>query len=538
MLALASSFGFGASCRRSTSAPAVAPPARAARAVRLYFVSDLDGYLEPCGCQARPLGGIDRLAALVERESPQRAQTLFVATGNTFFEHPTLEPDMVFQERAKAERLGPILDRLQLAAYAPGPADFALGTQAWEALARGTQARPLMANVAGRDGTVVREAGGLRVAFVGVSDFTDGDQHRAAGAPATSDPVEAARRAVAEVRASADVVVVLSSLPRRIARNVAEVPGVDFVLAARESSGTTPPPEQIGSAWLLTSVDQGKGLGVLDLRVDGDGVFRDASERSATAERSRLDGRIQELQARIAGWEHDPHADAVAVAAQRARLADMQSRRSALARPQPPSRGRTFEARWLAVDPDVPRAPTVQAEIASYFRAVNDHNRAAYAVLHAPPAPPGTAHYVGIEACRECHEEAFEVWSHTPHARAYRTLADASKNFNLACVGCHVTGYRRPGGSEVVQNDGLRDVQCETCHGPGSAHADARSRAARRATIVRNPPRDLCATECHTHEHSDQFDYTTYLPRVLGPGHGRPVGDGDAGVARDAVAAP
>ena len=84
-----------------------------------------------------------------------------------------------------------------------------------------------------------------------------------------------------------------------------------------------------------------------------------------------------------------------------------------------------------------------------------------------------------------------------------------------------------PGGSEVVQNTGLRDVQCEVCHGPGSAHIDAASDAARRATIRRDAPADVCAG-CHTPEHSDHFDYGTYRPRILGPGHGQPMPGPDA----------
>ncbi len=31
----------------------------------------------------------------------------------------------------------------------------------------------------------------------------------------------------------------------------------------------------------------------------------------------------------------------------------------------------------------------------------------------------------------------------------------------------------------------------------------------------------ILVTECHNKEHSDLFDYTTYLPQILGPGHGQ-----------------
>lgn len=534
LLSLGASFALGASCRRP---PPPAPPVAAATTpVRLYFVSDLDGYLEPCGCQSRPLGGIDRVAALVAQERAAHPHSLFVATGNLFFEHPTLDAQMAFQERAKAESLGPILDGLGLAAYAPGPSDYALGADVWRGLAQHTHAAPLVANLAGQhadaDGTLVREVAGVRIGLVGVSDFADAEGHRPAGAPETTDPVAAARRAVASLRSRVQVVVVLASVPRRVARTIAgEVPGVDFVVAARETAATAPPPERIGEAHLVTAVDQGKGLGAVDLYLRGDGGFRDASDASASAERARLDRRIHDLAGRIAAWEQDPTSDRAAIAAQRTRLAEMTTQRAALDHRPLPTAGRFFQARSFEISPDVPRASTVQSQIATYFRAVNEHNRAEYATLRAPEAPAGTAHYVGIEACRDCHEEAYGVWARTPHSHAYRTLEDASKNFNLACVGCHVTGYRQPGGSEVVQNDGLRDVQCETCHGPGSAHVDARTAATRRATIRRDAPADLCATQCHTAEHSDHFDYATYRPRILGPGHGQPVGAADAGTA-------
>jgi 2',3'-cyclic-nucleotide 2'-phosphodiesterase (5'-nucleotidase family) len=535
MLSLGASFGLGASCRRP---PRPAPAAVAARpSIRLYFLADLDGYLEPCGCQSRPLGGIDRVAALLDRERAAHPLSLVVATGNLFFEHSTIETQMVFQERAKAESLGLILDGLGLAAYAPGPADYALGAEALAGIAGRTRAVPLLANVAGRAGTLVRVVGGVRVGLVGVSDFAVADHPPPAGAPATTDAVAAARAAVASLRGQVDVVVVLASVPRRVARTIAgEVPGVDFVVAARESSATAPPPERIGQAHLLTAVDQGKGLGAVDLYVRGDGAFQDSSDASAAAERARLDERLHALAGRIAAWEQDPATDRAAIAAQRARLAEMTARRATLDHRTVPTTGRVFDARSFEIAPEVPRAPAVQAQIATYFRAINERNRAEYATLRAPTAPPGTPHYVGIEACRDCHEDAYTVWARTPHSHAYRTLEDSSKNFNLSCVGCHVTGYRQPGGSEVVQNDGLRDVQCETCHGPGSAHVDARSDAARRATIRRDAPADLCATQCHTPEHSDHFDYATYRPRILGPGHGQPMTAGDAG-AGDAAPA-
>lgn len=225
-----------------------------------------------------------------------------------------------------------------------------------------------------------------------------------------------------------------------------------------------------------------------------------------------------------------PTSDPGAIATQRTRLTELERSRAALDAAQSPSTGNFFRARVVPIDDQLPKLAEVEATIATYSRAVNEHNRVEYASLRAPAAPPGTAHYVGNESCRECHEEAYDVWARTTHAHAYHTLEVVSKNFNLSCVGCHVTGYRQPGGSEVVQNEGLRDVGCESCHGPGSLHNDARGRAQRVATIRRTVNGDFCAHECHTREHSDQFNFDRYLPHILGPGHGRPLDDtSDAG---------
>ena len=82
-----------------------------------------------------------------------------------------------------------------------------------------------------------------------------------------------------------------------------------------------------------------------------------------------------------------------------------------------------------------------------------------------------------------------------------------------------MTGYQEPGGSTVTHVEGLENVGCEVCHGPGSAHVAAPSTA----SIQREAPEALC-TACHNEEHSDTFDYETYMQAIVVPGHGRPAG--------------
>jgi hypothetical protein len=153
-----------------------------------------------------------------------------------------------------------------------------------------------------------------------------------------------------------------------------------------------------------------------------------------------------------------------------------------------------------------------------YDQRVNEHNRVSLADRLPQPAKEGTAHYIGSEACKSCHEPAYTWWRDTKHGRAYATLEKLHKEFNLSCVGCHVTGYNQPGGSTVTHVENLKDVGCENCHGPGSTHA---KEPARKGLVARDTSEATC-TSCHTREHSDRFVYEAFKTLLVAPGHGLP----------------
>jgi hypothetical protein len=136
-----------------------------------------------------------------------------------------------------------------------------------------------------------------------------------------------------------------------------------------------------------------------------------------------------------------------------------------------------------------------------------------------PPVAPGQSSYVGVEACTTCHQSEREFWNRTPHHVAYESLSKQNKQFNLDCVGCHVTGYEAPGGTTVTHVDKLTDVQCEVCHGPGSRHIGSPEDK----TLVSIPERTLCAGKCHhpPHVHAD-WSADAVWSVIVGPGHQLP----------------
>ena len=96
--------------------------------------------------------------------------------------------------------------------------------------------------------------------------------------------------------------------------------------------------------------------------------------------------------------------------------------------------------------------------------------------------------YVGSRQCKFCHNkphngEQYTVWKSNRHSKAFETLfsREALKfarsrglrtppSESAACLKCHVTGYdveTQTYLEKLAKEDG---VQCESCHGPGSAH--------------------------------------------------------------------
>jgi hypothetical protein len=142
--------------------------------------------------------------------------------------------------------------------------------------------------------------------------------------------------------------------------------------------------------------------------------------------------------------------------------------------------------------------------------------------------------YLGAEggspSCSSCHSGTYAKWQETGHASIFNkglngTLSD---HWGESCIGCHTTGY-----DLEADNDGFDDrtfvfpdsfgpgmldsmlttypdamllanIQCESCHGPGSAHfgntADSK--------MVYSLSVDVCAS-CHSdgnhHVFPDQF---------------------------------
>lgn len=500
-----------AGCMRKESAPPAAAPeagtAASAAASKapdttapgaiLFVSADTRGYLGPCGCSENMRGGIARAAQQVLEARKGALPVLYVDGGNSLFGEPELKAEQVPQEERKAKALADAMKLMGVAVRATGPLDATRGDAFRQEL--GLPELP--------PGAVkVLPAGARKVGVV------------AAGTP--EQLVETSARARAE---GADFVVALLDATLDAAQAAADVPGLkaDVVVATRTATEFSGEQNKLVRATVPVVALQSKGRSLL--RVDL-GYAPQPGPFSLLKGQEDTDREVAALDQRVALLDKDinlPGVDPKLKALKQAKRDELVARKQALltAPSIPPDHTNGFTLRFIALESGLPSNPDAQALVTAYDADVGKMNLA-WAKAHGQDCPKpkkGEAAFVGNGECKTCHEDAFPVYEKTKHPHGWETLETQGKQFHLNCVGCHVTGYQQPGGvCRLDKVAGREGVGCESCHGPGSLHADAPSTDNIRAS----PGESVCIT-CHNPENSPHFDFATYLPRILGPGHGK-----------------
>jgi hypothetical protein len=191
---------------------------------------------------------------------------------------------------------------------------------------------------------------------------------------------------------------------------------------------------------------------------------------------------------------------------------------------------------WLK--DSVPDHPDAAEPFARYDEAVKALFFAHLGGAGAPPDSP----YAGAGACKVCHPVQQKVWQGSRHAQALPTLVKAGKQFDPECLACHVVGLGAGGFLSLELTPKLGGVQCENCHGPGKAHAQApglhkpafappppipgHGATALPGVAAAQPasspdglrPSERTCRTCHLGSHSPTFDFNVYWPKIR---HGR-----------------
>jgi hypothetical protein len=179
---------------------------------------------------------------------------------------------------------------------------------------------------------------------------------------------------------------------------------------------------------------------------------------------------------------------------------------------------------------DSPRMQQVMADYQDQLKTLGFEGLG----LHSGPHPQQSTlkRFVGSDKCESCHDESFKVWKKTPHAHAYRTLADlpVSRVYDPECISCHVVGWDpqnflpyTSGYRSRKETPQLINVGCESCHGPGEAHVEAEMgkdvalqlQLQKAVRITKDEARkQLMCQNCHDGDNSPDFEFDSYFPHI------------------------
>lgn len=166
-------------------------------------------------------------------------------------------------------------------------------------------------------------------------------------------------------------------------------------------------------------------------------------------------------------------------------------------------------------------------------------------LMQNPVSDPQQGSFVGVESCKECHIDAYNVWKETGHAqRSYSSLTTGRHNFkgewvprihDPECLACHVTGWQpqsairfKSGFTDIQKTPHLANQQCENCHGAGSKHVDLEKTIWGKAGAAETPELTAARTamklpltraketclKCHDGDNSPTFNFETWWPKI------------------------
>jgi hypothetical protein len=293
---------------------------------------------------------------------------------------------------------------------------------------------------------------GLRVACIGVIGTLPLNSAFAKQIGVVALPPEETVRKIREsLNGKADLFVVLAHSGYDDAKKLAgKVQGIDVVLSSHPMTTVKTDFERVGDTILMHCKGNSKYVGKLALDIDKDGKVA-----SAVGTEVLLDDKIAK------DYKMDKLISSTEMAVQQSYNNSARGQS-----PMPPGGGREL--------------------------------------VEGPPA------FVGDQRCIGCHASIHESWKKTKHAQAFEDLAkrDPNAKMNPECLSCHTTGYGMKGGyTSETQTLFLRNVQCESCHGPGGLHLRTREKGFGKTS------EQLCH-KCHDGTNSPKFDYAKYLEMI------------------------
>jgi hypothetical protein len=430
-------------------------------------------YLENCGCKKSQNGGVSRRLTAINELRKGAGDFLLVDAGDFFPDEkqaPYLDPLVVGEldtNMAAMEKMG-------YDAAAVGFSELRYSYDFLKERMKNVKLPLVNCNVQTAEGKaiaapyVTKKVGGSRATIIGAWEYKAPEEYVSFYDDATyglaiTDPVEAVAQTVSKVKADDAMLVVVGNVsPHTARRMIDRCPDIDVLITSRNH---------------FIDYDSVPERGDLNLSLR---LYKE--DKSGFYKNSLI------LYANM---------DTFGISA-----ADLRT-----------SQGRTVDRAQvyrLALSSKVEEHPQIRALLDNYYNSIQSDPSMRAKPLFKWDKSLDNNQYVGVQSCRECHQEEYDHWKTTKHFGAFKTLVISRRQSYPKCAVCHVTGYGYEPGF-MTSKDEVRfgGVQCEICHGPGKTHALAPSEG----NIRRSPPQAVCL-ECHTPEHSNKFVFDQRIAMV------------------------
>jgi len=418
--------------------------------ITVVYSNDILAELENCGCDDKQLGSLSRKAELINSIKKTDQNILNLDAGNLFFRKAPLNKIEENEFLLKSEYILKTCNLIGLDALNIGSKDLILGIEPITRLKEQSTFSFISSNILNKnDNTPVFKPFIIKKVGekkIGIIGLCDQTSSLLPGIK-IDNPFKSAKKWVELIADKCDYIILLSALGLEDDKRLAEqINGIALIISAKSENLITEP-VPVKKTWITQTYKRGQYLGKLKIS------FRKISGFKITNQMIPLDnstGENKEINNIV----------------------------------------NTYKTALISMN----KQEFFKAELSS-----------------KDGKEPDNLYYLGAEKCGECHLPQYENWQQTFHAEAYATLQKDEDNYAMECLPCHTVGYCEPGGFDVSQGPESRflNVQCESCHGPGSNHSE-------KSGILKNTGINGCIT-CHDNKNSPGFDYDEYLPLVKCP---------------------
>jgi len=393
-------------------------------AIHIIFTGEENGYLEPCGCSEKELGGFPRRHTLVNRLRKQDENWILLSLGD-------LPGKASRQDEIKMETILRALDQMDYAAHNIGEKDINMGIDLLSYLSQISNVDFISSNIDFNTQVLkvkpyiikeikIKETT-LKVGILGIlsPELVD-DVYQDIK---VIDPLVSLKPLLSKLSDKTDILILLSHAEIGDSVKIAEnYPEFDLIISGHEIDEPGLHLTKVKNTYVIPVGEKGKYLGTVTIspkysRTDVDKLF---NSYLPPVEIISLDDRVEE-------------------------------------------------------------SPEIAALLKTYQQRLRDEELIKSMLKIYPPEDLS---FTGNDVCAVCHNEIFKRWETTPHASAYETLLKAEHEYDPECLQCHTIGLSYFTGFETIETTPeMKGVGCESCHGPGSNHNETQSKDYGKADI-------------------------------------------------------